>query len=104
MEEGLNEQRAKEQNVRFMRMFREFLNEHDPVELICIGAPPDEYDPERRTIAPSLCRCQSADDVLAVVPTEFKRWFGRDTAGPRERYRPLANDLWSEMQRYESLF
>jgi hypothetical protein len=54
----------------------------------------DEYEPEVGTILPRLPSCVTAEDALSVVYEEFSRWFGTDTAGPKERYRPVSDKIW----------
>src|SRR5271165_501808 len=67
----------------------------DPIGISFDNENTDEYDPEVGTILPRLKNCASADDVLRVVYEEFVRWFdGEDTAGPRERYQPIATEIW----------
>ena len=67
---------------------------HDPIG-INFEDNTDEYEPEARTILPRLRTCHSAEDALTVVHEEFQRWFEPDTAGPRERYADIANDVWT---------
>ena len=43
------------------------LREADPMRLIVIGAPDDEYDPEVSTILPRLREAKSPDDVQRIV-------------------------------------
>lgn len=69
---------------------------HDPVG-INFETNADEYEAEARTILPRLHACQSADDVLAAVYEEFRRWFD-DSAGPRDRYQQIAAELWELWQ------
>jgi len=59
----------------------------------------DEYEPEVDTILPRLSSCASAADTEKVVHEEFVRWFDRDTAGPQERYRVVAKQIW---ERYKA--
>ncbi len=71
----------------------------DPVGISFDNPHLDEYDPEAGTILPRLRNCASSDDVLSVVYEEFVRWFdGEDTAGPRERYQPIATEIWQLWQ------
>ena len=58
----------------------EVLREADPVGLIEIGAPRDEYDPEVGTILPRLRDATSASDVHRILHEEFVRSFGKDVA------------------------
>jgi hypothetical protein len=55
---------------------REVVNSHDPIALLEIGAPDDEYDPE---IA-DLVRLVLAEEPIqeAAVNDVWVRWFGED--------------------------
>ncbi|MCW5669046.1 MAG: hypothetical protein KIT86_05250 [Hydrogenophaga sp.] len=66
----------------------------DPVE-INYHFNTDEYDAEAGTVIPRLKDCASAGEVANVLHEEFVRWFGAETAGPRERYLPLSEDIWA---------
>jgi hypothetical protein len=59
------------------------INEADPIGLLEIGAPADEYAPEIGTIVPRLASAERPEDVTTLLHEEFIRWFGDDTAGPR---------------------
>jgi hypothetical protein len=74
------------------------LYRHDPIG-IAFGDNPDEYAPEAGTIAARLQDVRTVDDVRAVVHAEFIRWFDEDTAGPAERYRSLAEEIWTLLGR-----
>jgi hypothetical protein len=73
------------------------INDADPIGLIEGGAPADEYSPEIGTIVPRLVNAQNVDDVTAVLHEEFLRWFGDDTAGPRQAYEPPARQIWQAL-------
>jgi hypothetical protein len=70
------------------------LREADPIRLIAIGAPDDEYDPEVSTILPRLREANSANDVQRIVHEEFVHWFGAETAGPASYYAGVSEDIW----------
>jgi len=72
------------------RLFREA----DPLGLIAIGAPDDEYDPEVSTILPRLREAKAAVDVQRIVHEEFVRWFGADLVGPLTDYAEVAEKMW----------
>ncbi len=61
-----------------------------------MGDNPDEYSPEAAAIAQRLTGARTADDVLTVVHGVFTEWFGA-TAGPADRYRPIADEIWSRL-------
>lgn len=70
------------------------LREADPLRLIAIGAPEDEYSPEVSTILPRLREATSAPEVERIVHEEFVRWFDADLAGPRTNYAEVAEKIW----------
>lgn len=67
---------------------------HDPID-INYHFNTDEYDAEAGTVIPRLKDCACAEEVAAVLHEEFVRWFGTETAGPRERYLDLSQDIWA---------
>lgn len=72
------------------------LREADPLGLIAMGAPDDEYEPEVSTVLPRLHEALAVDDVRRIVHEEFVRWFGADLAGPAEHYAAAAQAIWRE--------
>jgi hypothetical protein len=86
-----------ERNVSFNALRAvviEALREADPMRLLKIGAPADEYDPEIGTILPRLRTASSAGDVQAILHEEFIRWFDEDLAGSSETYQLAAEKIW----------
>lgn len=76
------------------------VREADPIRLIAIGAPDDEYDVEVSTILPRLHEATSASDVHRIVHEEFVHWFDADIAGPPEIYAAVSEEIWNTCQRY----
>ena len=76
------------------RLVEDVLRRHDPMHLISIGAPHDEYDPEVGTIVTRLKDVSSLLDVCQVLHQELTRWFGAEQAGPSELYMAAAQQLW----------
>jgi hypothetical protein len=70
------------------------VREADPIRLIAIGAPDDEYDVEIGAILPRLCEATSAGDVHRIVHEEFVRCFDADIAGPPEIYAAMSVEIW----------
>ena len=70
------------------------IREADPLKLIRIGAPGNEYDPEVGTILPRLPNASAAHDVRRIVHEEFVRWFDADIAGPEDAYEAVAERIW----------
>jgi len=91
-------QRLKEQYGELYDSVAALLFRHDPVG-IRSRHNPDEYEPEVGTILPRLRACRSEADVCRVVHEEFVCWFDVGTAGPPERYAPIADEIWHLLQR-----
>jgi hypothetical protein len=66
----------------------------DPINLLALGAPGDEYDGEVAVIVPQLAAARGPDDVRSIVRAEFVRRFGEEVAGPPERYDEPADAIW----------
>ena len=75
----------------------DILFRHDPIG-INFEDNRDEYYPEARTILPKLRDCHSVQDVTGVVHEEFIKWFELETAGPREKYQLLSEEIWNLWQ------
>jgi len=76
------------------------IDDEDPIGLLKIGAPGDEYSVEIGTVVPLLARSRAADDVIDILHKEFSRRFGESAAGPREAFLPLANKIWQSVLEY----
>ncbi len=70
------------------------VREADPIGLIAIGTPKDEYDVEVGTILPRLREVTSARDVQRIVHEEFVHWFSAEIAGPPEIYATVSEEIW----------
>jgi len=77
---------------------RRLMNKADPLGLIALGCPADEYDPEIRTIVPRLKEAGSVFVLQRIIHEEFTRWFGAETAGPRKRYAEAARLMWARLR------
>ena len=76
------------------------MREADPIRLIGIGAPDDEYDVEVRTILPRLREAKSSDDVQRIVHEEFVRWFSAEIAGSAAGYADVAKKIWEVWSKF----
>lgn len=73
---------------------RTIINKHDPIGLLDIGAPEDEYEAEIKTIIVQLDHNMTEQQIHDLVYEEFLRWFEDDsTTGPKEAYKKLATDI-----------
>lgn len=64
---------------------RTIINNHDPINLLSMGAPKDEYDPEVKSILSRLRVSQSKKEVERVVLEEFTRMFGESIIKDKEK-------------------
>lgn len=70
------------------------LRKADPIGLIAMGAPDDEYGPEVSTILPRLREANSAADVQRIVYEEFVQWFDAKIVGPITDYADVSEEIW----------
>ena len=57
------------------RAVREIVNKEDPIGLIGMGAPAEEYDPEISAILPKVRSCKSVDSLQTKIHAVFAKWF-----------------------------
>jgi hypothetical protein len=74
------------------------VHEADPIGLIAIGTPMDEYDVEVGTILPRLREATSARDVQRIVHEEFVHWFSAEIAGLPKVYATVSEEIWKTWQ------
>jgi hypothetical protein len=70
------------------------IDDADPVGLLVMGCPEDEYSAEIGTIVPRVSKASSSGEVRRIIHEEFVRWFGEGTAGPEEAYNEPALRIW----------
>jgi hypothetical protein len=70
----------------------------DPIKLLELGAPGDEYQPEVDTIIRRLTSDTSKDDVRTLIHEVFASRFGDDLAGIPERYEETAAAIWAALR------
>jgi hypothetical protein len=84
-----------------MHELNQVVRKHDPIGLIAMGAPEDEYEAEVGTIAPRLRTAQSAQETTRIVYEEFVHWFGEEsTTGPESSYAALGEAIWQLTRKY----
>ena len=82
-----------------MSLFEELLEllyRHDPVGLVEIGAPKDEYWPEVESLLPRLREAASEDDLRRTIYSVFLQKFeAEETCGPESAYEEISKEIWS---------
>ena len=74
---------------------RDIVNKYDPIGLLKIDCPVDEYDPEIQQIVPKISELNSVDKLQKVVYKIFVDMFDESIAGSKENYRQLSEELYS---------
>ena len=90
---GLDISVIKQKYGHLFNELRDIINVFDPICLIGLGAPADEYDPEVATIIIHIYGVNSKAETLELVYNEFTRWFS-SAAGERRRYESLAKEIY----------
>jgi hypothetical protein len=91
----------KDLKKAFLTLEREVtdaLNRADPIGLIAMSCPDDEYSPEVGTILPRLKEADSVLDLQRIIHEEFTHWLGPENAGPRANFAEAAQLIWAIMQ------
>jgi len=86
--------RARREHDGLRRIVGDALRRADPIGLMAMGAPSDEYDPELGTILPLFTSVGSQAELEKLIHSQFVAWFGADEAGPSGRYSSAAREVW----------
>jgi hypothetical protein len=78
------------------------VDEADPIGLLALGSPADEYSLEIDTIVPRVSKASGPGEVRRIVHEEFVRWFDAGIAGPEEAYESLAQRVWEAVIRFQA--
>lgn len=70
-------------------------NSHDPIGLLKMGAPEDEYKKEIKQIILQLINLKSQEDLLTVIYSVMVYCFTLNGAGNKESYTNLSQDIWN---------
>lgn len=78
-------------------LVRKEINKANPVGLISMGAPKDEYDSEVEQIVSKINSCKNEKDLQELIYKTFVRLFDERLAGPKEIYRSLSFRIFSKI-------
>lgn len=81
-----------------MKTIKDIIDKNDPIGLINIGAPSDEYDSETKQISNGLDKCNSEEDVLNMVYKIFKDSFDEDIAGKKDTFKNIAKQIYENIK------
>jgi hypothetical protein len=88
------ERRARDRNDLLVADVTRAINDADPVSLLEIGCPEDEYSPEVGTIVPRVAKAARPAEVRTILYEEFERWFGESGIRQAEEFDVLAEKIW----------
>jgi hypothetical protein len=72
------------------------IDEWDPIGLLEMGCPDDEYEPEIREIERLAYHAKSIDELALGIRQVLIKWF--DEYFPIEKCYPVALKIWTEYQ------
>ena len=75
------------------------IDQADPIHLLKIGAPDDEYELEIREIVSRVEECTNLEDMQRLLHAVFTQWFDERIAGSKELYRAPAEVIWNRLHR-----
>ena len=81
-------------------LIKHAIDRADPIRLLAIGAPDDEYEPEIRDITARVGECVNAEEMRLLLHEVFTKWFDTRIAGPQELYRAPAEVIWNGLQHH----
>jgi hypothetical protein len=71
------------------------VNANDPIDLIAMGAPVDEYSSEVASIAMLGAKDVTEQEMSAAIYVLFCKMFDEKTAGGKEKYAKIAHELFN---------
>lgn len=77
------------------KRMQEIMNRYDPLRLLKMGAPDDEYVPEIKRIIPRLRRAATVDQLQEIIYNTFVDMFDEQMAGPKEDYRKMSEEIYA---------
>jgi hypothetical protein len=78
---------------------KEVIDEWDPIGLLGMGCPDDEYDPEIRDIVRLLSNIKSVVELAEVIHNVFDKWFNSidSIEYTFEKCYPVAIKIWNKL-------
>jgi hypothetical protein len=76
-------------------LVKEVIDKWDPIGLLGLGCPDDEYDPEIADIVRLLINIKSVNELAEGINEVFIKWFGEDLT--IEKCFPVALKIWNRL-------
>jgi len=74
------------------------VNRVDPIGLLALGMPDDEYEAEITEVVVKVKSAESKEALGEAIYQIFVEWFEPHTAGPRNLYDEIANEIWGHVR------
>lgn len=81
------------------KIVKEAVDKYDPIGLLKMGCPRDEYNIEIKDIVANISKCENVKELQKLVYKTFIKWFSKDIAGENNAYEEIARHIW---QRYHN--
>lgn len=79
-------------------VLKRIINKYDPIHLLSLGAPEDEYDPEIKSILKRLNNEQNQGEIERIITEEFNYWFGEDIIKGNElAFKKIAREIFKQI-------
>ena len=87
-----------DKNHNLENLIRAEINEADPIGLLSIGAPKDEYGLEVKEIGKKIGLVKNKKEIEDLIYTIFVKMFGSKIAGEKEKYATLAANIFRKIK------
>lgn len=74
-------------------IIKKVIDKYDPIGLLSIGCPQNEYNVEIKDISTNICQCKNTKEIQKHIHKTFVKWFGKNIAGKSEKYKKPAEDI-----------
>ena len=81
-----------------VEVVRKEINQEDPIGLISMGTPDDEYSREVEKIIKGISKTKTVDEVGNLIYKTFVEMFGSEIAGSRYKYKKLASNIFNRIR------
>lgn len=78
---------------KIYKVVKQLINATDPIGLLALGCPDDEYESEINDIAEQVGDCCTVTEIEDLLHQTFVKWFDEAIAGDRKVYLGMAKQL-----------
>lgn len=100
-----NHHRCKERETvketQIKKETRKIMNKYDPIHLLQMGCPKDEYNPEIQEIIKHKKKVKNSKEMHNLVYNTFVKMFDKKIAGPKKNCQHLSRELHRLIKKHE---